>query len=63
MEEKFQTLLDEAVHFHGHLCGGQVIGVRMAMAALRDLGIQDPKGMLDHAVRDLSWMVHEMVSK
>jgi formylmethanofuran dehydrogenase subunit E len=40
----FKHLLDEAVHFHGHLCGGQIIGVRMAMAGLREAGISDPKG-------------------
>ncbi|MHC1726988.1 MAG: FmdE family protein [Syntrophobacteraceae bacterium] len=44
MNDDFQRLLNEAVGFHGHLCGGQVIGVRMAMAGLRQLGIKDPKG-------------------
>lgn len=27
---------------HGHLCAGQVLGVRMAMLGLRELGITDP---------------------
>jgi len=27
---------------HGHLCAGQVLGVRMAMLGLRELGIDDP---------------------
>lgn len=40
----FRDLLNEAVAFHGHLCGGQVLGVRMAMAGLREIGIRDPKG-------------------
>lgn len=40
----FQRLLDEAARFHGHLCGGQVIGVRMALAGLRELGITEPRG-------------------
>lgn len=40
----FEKLLDDAVQFHGHLCWGQVIGVRMAMAGLRELGIADPRG-------------------
>ena len=40
----FQKLLDEAVRFHGHLCGGQVLGVRMAMAGLRELEIEDSRG-------------------
>jgi formylmethanofuran dehydrogenase subunit E len=43
MNGDFQRLLDEAVAFHGHLCGGQIIGVRMAMAALRELGIRNPR--------------------
>ncbi|MGE4504680.1 MAG: FmdE family protein [Desulfovibrionaceae bacterium] len=42
--EEFERQLECAVQFHGHLCGGQVIGTRMAMAGLRELGIQDPKG-------------------
>ena len=45
MNEKTSTLfnkyLDHAVKFHGHLCGGQVLGVRMAMAGLRELDIED----------------------
>ncbi len=41
----FDELLQEAVTFHGHLCPGQVLGVRMAMAGCRALGIEDPKGM------------------
>ena len=27
---------------HGHLCAGQILGVRMAMLGLRELGIDDP---------------------
>lgn len=40
----FERLLDESVSLHGHLCAGQVIGVRMSMLALQRLGINDPKG-------------------
>src|SRR5579859_6891237 len=36
--------LAEAERAHGHLCAGQVLGVRMAMAGLERLGIEDPKG-------------------
>lgn len=45
-EEKceFERLLKEAVAFHGHLCAGQVLGVRMSMIGLRKIGIHDPKG-------------------
>lgn len=34
--------LREAERAHGHLCAGQVLGVRMAMLGLRRLGIEDP---------------------
>jgi formylmethanofuran dehydrogenase subunit E len=36
--------LQEAEVAHGHLCAGQVLGVRMAMVGLEKLGIQDPRG-------------------
>ena len=42
--EQFEQLLEESVAFHGHLCAGQVIGVRMSMLGLRLVGIADPKG-------------------
>lgn len=41
--ETFQILLKESVSKHGHLCAGQVIGVRMAMLGLRLIGIEDPQ--------------------
>jgi formylmethanofuran dehydrogenase subunit E len=31
-----------AAQTHGHLCAGQVLGVRLAMLGLRELGIDDP---------------------
>jgi formylmethanofuran dehydrogenase subunit E len=37
-------LLHDAEIAHGHLCAGQVLGVRMAMLALQRLGIEDPRG-------------------
>ena len=40
----FDMLLAEAEVAHGHLCAGQVLGVRMAMLGLKRLGIKDPKG-------------------
>jgi len=36
--------LREAEIAHGHLCAGQVLGVRLAMLGLEKLGIQDPRG-------------------
>src|SRR5712671_5757832 len=34
--------LELAAQTHGHLCAGQVLGVRLAMLGLRELGIEDP---------------------
>ncbi|HVB35778.1 MAG TPA: FmdE family protein [Candidatus Acidoferrales bacterium] len=34
--------LELAAQAHGHICAGQVLGVRMAMFGLRELGIDDP---------------------
>jgi formylmethanofuran dehydrogenase subunit E len=36
--------LQDAERAHGHLCAGQVLGVRMAMLGLERLGIEDPQG-------------------
>ena len=35
--------LEMAAQAHGHLCAGQVLGVRLAMLGLRELGIDDPE--------------------
>ena len=40
----FDKLLDESVRIHGHLCPGQVLGVRMSTLGLREINISDPKG-------------------
>lgn len=40
----FESLLDESARIHGHLCPGQVLGVRMSQLGLREIGITDPKG-------------------
>jgi formylmethanofuran dehydrogenase subunit E len=37
--EEYLRLAEQA---HGHLCAGQVLGVRLAMCGLRELGIDDP---------------------
>jgi formylmethanofuran dehydrogenase subunit E len=34
--------LELAAVAHGHICAGQVLGVRLAMLGLRELGITDP---------------------
>jgi len=43
MPASLDTLLHEAEIAHGHLCAGQILGVRMAMLALERLGIDDPR--------------------
>jgi formylmethanofuran dehydrogenase subunit E len=37
------SLLHDAELAHGHLCAGQILGVRMAMLALARLNIHDPR--------------------
>src|SRR6202042_21362 len=42
--EQLEAYLAAAAEAHGHLCAGQVLGVRLAMLGLRKLGIEDPRG-------------------
>jgi formylmethanofuran dehydrogenase subunit E len=42
--KSLQEYLDDAAVAHGHLCAGQVLGVRMAMFGLKKLGLEDPQG-------------------
>jgi formylmethanofuran dehydrogenase subunit E len=42
--KSLDELLQDAAVAHGHLCAGQVLGVRMAMLGLEKLGIDDPHG-------------------
>ncbi|WP_263382408.1 formylmethanofuran dehydrogenase subunit E family protein [Granulicella arctica] len=42
--QSFDELLHEAEIAHGHLCAGQILGVRMAMLGCQRLGIDEPKG-------------------
>jgi formylmethanofuran dehydrogenase subunit E len=44
MRETFEELLEKSTAIHGHICAGQVIGVRMAMIGLDYIGIEDPRG-------------------
>jgi len=39
-----EELLNESSASHGHRCAGQVLGVRLAMAGCREVGIDEPKG-------------------
>src|SRR5215467_15130357 len=40
--KSLQEYLELSAQAHGHLCAGQVLGVRLAMLGLRELGIEDP---------------------
>jgi formylmethanofuran dehydrogenase subunit E len=42
--ESFEELLAMAEAAHGHLCAGQILGVRMAMLGCQRLGIDEPRG-------------------
>ncbi|QWR78267.1 FmdE family protein [Candidatus Magnetomonas plexicatena] len=44
MSYNFEALLEESVRIHGHLCPGQVLGVRMSVLGLNSVGIDDPRG-------------------
>ncbi|MFC1513292.1 FmdE family protein [Thermodesulfobacteriota bacterium] len=41
--ESFDVLLERSTKIHGHICAGQVIGVRLSMLGLAAIGIADPK--------------------
>ncbi len=40
--KSFEKLLDSSAATHGHLCPGQVVGVRMAMLGCRLIGLTEP---------------------
>jgi formylmethanofuran dehydrogenase subunit E len=42
--EPIEDLLAMAEAAHGHLCAGQILGVRMAMLGCQRLGIDEPRG-------------------
>lgn len=42
--DSIDLLLKEAEVAHGHLCAGQILGVRMAMLGCQRLGIEEPRG-------------------
>ena len=42
--ESIDELLERCKQAHGHLCAGQLLGVRMALLGCDVLGIRDPRG-------------------
>ena len=43
MRQSIDGLLEECGSLHGHLCAGQLLGVRMALLGCRLIGINDPR--------------------
>jgi formylmethanofuran dehydrogenase subunit E len=43
MQADFDQLLDASAAAHGHLCPGQVVGVRMAILGCRLIGLDNPR--------------------
>jgi formylmethanofuran dehydrogenase subunit E len=43
--QDFETLLKGSAEAHGHLCAGQVVGVRMAMLGCELIGLDDPRNL------------------
>jgi formylmethanofuran dehydrogenase subunit E len=41
--ESFEVLLESSADAHGHLCPGQVVGVRMAMLGCRLISLDEPR--------------------
>jgi formylmethanofuran dehydrogenase subunit E len=41
--QSLDSYLHAAEQAHGHICAGQVLGVRMAMLGLQKLGVEDPQ--------------------
>lgn len=43
-QEAFERILGESARVHGHLCPGQVLGVKMSLLGLREIDLADPRG-------------------
>lgn len=39
-----EQYVEDAARAHGHICAGQILGLRLAMLGMRLLGIDDPAG-------------------
>lgn len=50
MKDYFEEDLKKAYEFHGHVCSGIVLGVRIARAGLTFLGIEEPSKNKDFIV-------------
>ena len=45
MKESLDELLEECGRLHGHLCAGQLLGVRMTLLGCRLIGLAEPRGV------------------
>ncbi|MDR1873161.1 MAG: FmdE family protein [Deltaproteobacteria bacterium] len=43
----WRDYLDKALKYHGHICGGQILGVRMALLGLKLLGLTPGQELRD----------------
>jgi len=41
--QSLDELIQESTRSHGHICPGQILGVRMAMIGCREIGLDEPK--------------------
>lgn len=48
--KSLEEYLELAAQNHGHMCPGQVLGVRMAMLGLKELGMEDPIAHRKHLI-------------
>lgn len=42
--KSFEEYVEDANRAHGHICAGQILGLRLALHGLALLGIEDPTG-------------------
>jgi formylmethanofuran dehydrogenase subunit E len=42
--DKLDELLEECNRLHGHICPGQLLGVRMSLLGCEQIGISEPRG-------------------
>ena len=54
----FEQLLSASVVIHGHLCAGQVLGVRMSMLGLQEIGIFDDHSKIATPIEQNSCALH-----
>lgn len=46
VDAPLNELLDRCVSYHGHLCMGQTLGVRLALKGMKLIGTSNPRQMI-----------------